>query len=85
MLENLPPEIRARFEAARDKAMQDPAIQELKKRVEAGNDELRKAMRDAIIKADPGLAEYIRKRMNEKMKDGKPGESGGGNSATIQQ
>lgn len=77
MLENLPPEIRARFEAARDKAMQDPAIQELKKRVEAGNDELRKAMRDAIIKADPGLAEYIRKRMNDKMKDGKPGEPPG--------
>lgn len=77
MLENLPPEIRARFEAARNKAMQDPAVQELKKKVDAANDELRKAVRDAIMKAEPGLAEYIKKQMNDKMKDGKPGEPPG--------
>lgn len=77
MLENLPPEIRARFEAARNKAMQDPAVQELKKKVDTANDELRKAVRDAIMKADPGLAEYIKKHMGDKMKDGKPGEPPG--------
>lgn len=77
MLENLPPEIRARFEAARDKAMQDPALQELKKKAETANEELKKAMRDAMMKADPGLAEYIKKQMSDKMRDGKPGEPPG--------
>ena len=77
MMENLPPEIRARFEAAREKAMQDPAIQELKKKADTANDELRKAMRDAIVKADPGLADIIKERMKDKVKDGKPGEPPG--------
>ena len=56
MMENLPPEIRARFEAAREKAMQDPNIQELKKNAATANEALRKAMREAILKADPGSA-----------------------------
>ena len=73
MMENLPPEIRARFEAAREKAMQDPNIQELKKNAEAANEALRKAVREAILKADPGLEEIIN-RMKDKMKEGKPGE-----------
>jgi hypothetical protein len=77
MMDNLPPEIRARFEAARDKAMQDPAIQELKKKADTANDEFRKAMRDAIVKADPGLADIIKERMKDRVKDGKPGEPPG--------
>jgi hypothetical protein len=77
MIENLPPEIRERFEAARDKAMQDPAIQELKKKADVANDEFRKAMRDAITKIDPGLAEIIKERVKDRMKDGKPGEPPG--------
>lgn len=81
MMDNLPPEIRARFEAAREKAMQDPAIQELKKKADTANDELRKAMRDAITKADPGLAEIIKERMKDRGKDrgkgGRPGEPPG--------
>jgi len=77
MMENLPPEIRARFEAAREKAMQDPAIQDLKKKADAASEEFRKAMRDAITKADPGLAELIKERVKDKMKDGKPGEPPG--------
>ena len=77
MMENLPPEIRARFEAAREKAMQDPNIQELKKNAEAANEALRKAVREAILKADPGLEEIIKERMKDKMKDGKPGEPPG--------
>lgn len=77
MMDNLPPEIRARFEAARDKAMQDPAIQELKKKADTANDEFRKAMRDALVKADPGLAEIIKERMKDRVKDGRPGEPPG--------
>jgi len=77
MLENLPPEIRARFEAARNKAMQDPAVQELKQKAEAAGQELRKAVRDAIMKADPGLADIIKDRMKDRMKDGKSGQPPG--------
>ncbi|MBE2205083.1 MAG: hypothetical protein IAE94_12175 [Chthoniobacterales bacterium] len=69
---NMPPEIRARFEAAREKAMQDPALQELRKKAEAANEEFRKAMREAMSKADPGLAEYVKKQIGEKMKEGRP-------------
>jgi len=77
MMENLPPEIRARFEAAREKAMQDPKIQELKKKADGINEEFRKAMRDAMMKADPELAEILKERFKEKMKDGKPGHPPG--------
>ena len=77
MMENLPPEIRARFEAAREKAMQDPNIQALKKNAETANETLRKAVREAILKADPGLEEIIKERMKDKIKDGKPGEPPG--------
>ena len=77
MIESLPPEIRARFEAAREKAMQDPAVQELKKTAEAANQALRKAVREAITKADPGLAELIKERVKDRMKDGQPGQPAG--------
>ena len=77
MMENLPPEIRARFEAAREKAMQDPSIQELKKTADTASEAFRKAMREAIIKADPGLAEIIKERVKDKMKMGKAGEPPG--------
>lgn len=70
MLESLPPEIRKRFEAAREKAMQDPTIQELKKKADAVNEDFRKAMREAITKADPELADIIKDRMKDKMKGG---------------
>ena len=75
MMDNLPPEIRARFEAAREKALQDPAIQELKKKSDTANEEFRKAMREAMSKADPGLADIVKEHM--KMKDGKRGEPPG--------
>ncbi len=75
--ENFPPEIRERFDAAREKALQDPKIQELKKKADAANGEFLQAMREAIMKADPGLAEMVKERFGDKMKegrDGKPGE-----------
>ncbi|MEI8386930.1 MAG: hypothetical protein WCG76_04975 [Verrucomicrobiota bacterium] len=77
MMDNLPPEIRARFEAAREKAMQDPTVQELKKKADTANGDFRKAMREAITKADPGLADILKEHMKDKMKDGKRGEPPG--------
>lgn len=77
MMENLPPEIRQRFEAAREKAMQDPAIQELKKKADGAREEFGKAMREAINKADPGLADILKEHMKDRMKDGKRGEPPG--------
>ncbi len=73
MLEHLPPELRKRFEAARDKAMQDPAIQELKKKADAAGEEFRTAMRDAMMKADPGLANMLKEKMEDKFQGGKDG------------
>jgi hypothetical protein len=73
MLEHLPPELRKRFEAARDKAMQDPAIQELKKKADAAGEEFRAAMRDAMMKADPGLADLLKEKMKDKFQGGKDG------------
>lgn len=60
MMEELPPELRKRFEAAREKAMQDPAIQALKNKADVANEEFRKAMREAMMKADPELAEMLK-------------------------
>jgi len=76
-MENLPPELRARFEAAREKAMQDPKIQELKNKADGINEEFRKAMREAMMKADPELAEILKNQFKGKMKGGKPGEPPG--------
>ena len=45
---------------------------ELKKKADTANEEFRKAMREAIQKADPGLADIIKERMKDR-KDGKPG------------
>lgn len=77
MLENMPPEMRARFEAAREKVMQDPAIQELKKKAETAGEEFRKAMREAMTKADPGLEDFVKERVKSKIKEGRPGEPPG--------
>ncbi|MEI6033341.1 MAG: hypothetical protein WCS65_03545 [Verrucomicrobiae bacterium] len=73
MKDNMPPELRARFEAARAKAMQDPAVLELKKKADASAEEFRKAMREAMMKADPGLADLMKEQMG-KWRDGKDGK-----------
>lgn len=65
-LDNLPPEIRARFEAAREKAMEDPKVKELRARADAAGGEFRAAVRDAMLKADPGLAEILKQRTGNK-------------------
>jgi len=76
---NLPPELRERIDAAREKAMQDPAVQELKKKADSSVDEFRKAMRAAMMKADPELAEIMKAQMEKDRggKDGKRGEPPG--------
>lgn len=60
------PEINARIEAARKKAMEDPKVQELKAKAEEANKAFREAMRDAVNKADPGLADEAKKFRLEK-------------------
>lgn len=83
MRENLSPEDRARFGAAREKAMQSPEIQELKKLTDKANRDFFEAMRKKMLEIDPGLADIIKKlevdkkgRPDGKMdKDGK-GEKG---------
>lgn len=83
---NVPPELRDRFRAAKDKALQDPKVRELRERMEAAAKDFRTAMRDAMIKADPGLAEEFKKLPDERdeRKDGnddknaRPGRDGKG-------
>ena len=78
MLENLPPEIKQRFQAAREKALQDPKIQSLRQNADKANKDFFKAMREKMQEIDPGLAEIIKKQAgdggkNRKNKDKGPG------------
>lgn len=59
-LENLPPEARQRFEAAREKALRDPAVQELRKKSETANREFFDAMRRKMLEIDPSLEEIVK-------------------------
>jgi len=59
-LDNLDPAERERFLKARQQALQDPAIQELRKKADDANRELFKAVRDKMQEIDPGLAEIIK-------------------------
>lgn len=65
-LESLPPEMRERFRAAREKALQDPKLQELRRNAERANKEFFKGMRERMLKIDPELAEIVRKRVFER-------------------
>ena len=65
-LEGLPEEARERFLAAREKALEDPKLQELRKNAERAKREFFKAMRDKMLEIDPGLAEIVRKRAMER-------------------
>ena len=76
-LENLPPEVRSRFEAAREKAMQDPKVIELKAKLEGAGNELRGAVREAMMKVDPGLADLLKQSCGNKFKAGKEGGNPG--------
>ena len=80
LLESLPPEMRERFEAAREKAMQDPKLRELRRTAEKAKRDFFKAMRTKMMEIDPTLADMVRKRVIErkarrawKDEDGTPG------------
>jgi hypothetical protein len=75
-LESLPPETRKRFEAAREKALQDPKLQELRHAFESAKRDFLKAMRDRMLEIDPGLADIVRKRAGERKSWGEEGGFG---------
>jgi tripartite-type tricarboxylate transporter receptor subunit TctC len=59
-LEGVPEETRQRFLAAREKALEDPKLQRLRKNAELANKEFYKAMRTKMLEIDSGLAELVR-------------------------
>ena len=64
-LEGVPEETRQRFLAAREKALEDPKLQRLRRDATRANREFFKAMRTKMLAIDPGLAELVRKRSAE--------------------
>ena len=64
-LEGVPEETRQRFLAAREKALEDPKLQRLRRNAQQANREFFKAMRTKMLAIDPGLAELVRKRSIE--------------------
>jgi Spy/CpxP family protein refolding chaperone len=78
MLAGLPDDIRERFKAARDAAESDPKIKELRQKADAAMREFHTAMREAVSKADPELAEKVRLHA-ENWKGSKKGKDQKGN------
>ena len=64
-LEGLSPEVRERFKKARQKALEDPKIKQLRETAEAANQELFKAVRAKMLEIDPELAWIVNKRAKE--------------------
>ena len=60
-LERVPEETRQRFLAAREKALEDPKLQRLRKNAQRANRDFFKAIRTKMLEIDPGLAELVRK------------------------
>ncbi|HEY5742474.1 MAG TPA: hypothetical protein VIS99_08025 [Terrimicrobiaceae bacterium] len=65
-LESLSPEMRERFQSAREKALEDPKLQELRWKAQRAKREFFKAMRESMLKIDPGLAEIVKKKSVER-------------------
>ena len=61
IMEAIPEELRDRFKSARDTAMADPAIQDLKKKADEASDAFRSAVRASMMKSDPELAATVQK------------------------
>lgn len=68
-LERLPEDVKEKFRAAREAALQNPEIAALRQEAEAANTKFRNAMREAITKADPELAETVRMHMEKNRPD----------------
>jgi hypothetical protein len=60
-LANLSPEERQKLQAAREKAMQDPAVQAAHDKMRAAHKEFRDAMHAAMLKADPSIQPVLNK------------------------
>lgn len=63
--ERMDPEVRKKFDAAREKALQDPDLQQLRKDAEVANKKFFEAMRKKMVEIDPGLAAFG-KRQSER-------------------
>jgi hypothetical protein len=74
IMEALPEELRDRFKTARDAAMTDPTIQDLKKKADEASDAFRSAVRASMVKSDPELAATVQK-IADKWKDNRAGNS----------
>ena len=61
IMEAIPEELRDRFKTARDEALADPAIQDLKKKADEASDAFRSAVRASMVKSDPELAASVQK------------------------
>ena len=68
-MEGMPEDMRTRFEAAREAALQDPELQALKKKAEEAGKEFRDAMREAMTERDPELSEKVRTFFEERKKN----------------
>ena len=76
MKDNLPPEIRQRFDAARSKALEDPELRALKNKMDAAGREFFQAMRAKMQEIDPGLSELVKEQAGWKdRKDNKDGKN----------
>ena len=60
-LANLSAEERQKLQAARQKAMQDPAVQAAHDKMREAHKEFRDAMRTAMLKADPSIQPILNK------------------------
>lgn len=60
-LANLSPEERQKFEAAHQKAMQDPAVQSAHEKMKQAHQEFRDAMHAAMLKTDPAIQPILDK------------------------
>jgi hypothetical protein len=65
-LEGLSQETRERLRAAREKALEDPKLQQLRDNAERAKREFFKAMRDKMLEIDPSLADIVRKQAIER-------------------
>ena len=60
-LANLSQEERQKLQSARQKAMQDPAVQAAHDKMRQAHKEFRDAMRTAMLKADPSIQPILSK------------------------
>ena len=58
----MPEEMKEKFKAARDELLQDPEMKALKEKADQAGKEFREAMRNAMLTADPSLADVLQQK-----------------------